>query len=74
MGVYDRDPEGGPGESDSLARPHTMCGLDRTRSRMRSIAPRLWRVCSAGAGRGHGARTARPTENTRCRWWPNLKL
>jgi hypothetical protein len=26
-------PEGGPGESDLLERPHTMCGLDRKRSR-----------------------------------------
>ena len=37
-----RSPGGGPGESDPLERPHTMCGLDRKRSRKRSVAARLW--------------------------------
>ena len=37
-----RSPGGGPGESDPLERPHTMCGPDRKRSRKRSVAARLW--------------------------------
>ena len=42
MVVLDRGPRGGPGESNLLERPHRMCGLDRKRSRKRSVAARLW--------------------------------
>jgi hypothetical protein len=50
-----KSPGGGPGESDSLERPHTTCGLDRKRSRR--VAGSEAKRCGAPLGRRRWANT-----------------